>query len=76
MTITLPGAGAPDLGSLVQLGSVCLCVIRQTLPGWLQGSQGAKLGNVQAIDSKEKSDLDGSALTKDLFGPANATVSA
>jgi hypothetical protein len=60
----------------VQLGSLCLCVNRQTLPGWLQGSQNIKLGEVPAIDSKEESDLDGSALTRKLFGPANATVSA
>jgi hypothetical protein len=50
--------------------------IRQSLPGWLQGSQDAKMDDVQAVDSKEESDLDGSALTRKLFGPANATVSA
>jgi hypothetical protein len=37
---------------------------RQTLPGWLKGAHVAKLVHVQAIDSNEENDPEGSALTK------------
>jgi hypothetical protein len=50
--------------NLVQPGSLCLCVIRQTLPGRLQGAHAAKLVHVQAVESNEESDLEGSALTR------------
>ena len=49
---------------------------RQTLPGRLKGTHVAKLVCGQAIDSNEQNAPEGSALTKILFGPANATVSA
>src|SRR5271156_319078 len=55
----------PDQNLLwVQLGSLCLCVSRQTLPGWHHGSRNPKPIHVQAIDFKQEGDLDESALTK------------
>jgi hypothetical protein len=60
----------------VQLGSLCLGVIRQTLPGWHQGSRNSESMHVQATDSKQEGDLDGSAVAQNVFGPANATVPA
>jgi hypothetical protein len=61
---------------LIQVGSLCLGVVRQTLPGPLQVTHVAEPVHVQAIDSNEESDLEGSAFDEDLFGPTNATVTA
>ena len=60
----------------VQLGSLCLGIIRQTLPGWYKDSRDAKPIHVQATDSKQEGDLDGSVVDQDAFGPTNATVPA
>jgi hypothetical protein len=50
--------------NLIQVGSLCLAVIRQTLPGRLQGTHVAEPVHVQAVDSNEESDLEESALTR------------
>lgn len=60
----------------VQLGRLCLGVIRQTLPGWHQGSRNAKPIHVQATDSKQEWDLDGAVVDQNVFGLTNATVPA
>ena len=60
----------------VQLGNLCLGVIRQTLPGSHRGSRNAKPIHVQATDSKQEWDIDGAAVDQDVFGLTNATVPA
>jgi hypothetical protein len=44
--------------NLIQVGSLCLAVIRQTLPGRLRGTHVAEPVHVQAVDSNEESDLE------------------
>jgi hypothetical protein len=46
------------LCNLIQVGSLCLAVIRQTLPGRLRGTHVTEPVHVQAVDSNEESDLE------------------